>query len=200
MLGCAALYLLANLAYLRVLGHSGLATADAPAATIMQQAFGHSGAALIALGVAFSTLGFCNIAILAGARVFQVMGEDGVFFRAAARLHPTYRTPHVALAVLGVLSAVEAASGTFGQLLNYSTIGDWFGSAMVVACLFYYRKREPDATVFRVPGHPIVPLAFIAAVAFVILSTTMATPRDTLISLAIILAGVPIYYAWKRWA
>jgi APA family basic amino acid/polyamine antiporter len=200
MLACAALYLLANLAYLRILGHAGLATADAPAATIMQQAFGPSGALLITLGVAFSTLGFCNIAILAGARVFQVMGEDGVFFRAAARLHPQYRTPHIALAVLGVLSAAEAASGTFGQLLNYSTIGDWLGSAMVVASLFYYRRRDPDAAVFRVPGHPFVPLAFVAAVAFVVISTTMADPVGTLISLGIIAAGVPIYFAWKRWA
>ncbi len=165
----------------------------------MQQAFGSAGAVLIACGIALSTLGFCNIAILGGARVFQVMGEDGVFFRAAARLHPRHRSPHVALGVLALWSAALAASGSYGQLLDYSTVGDWLGSAMVVASLFHYRRREPAADVFRVPGHPFVPLAFIGAVAFVVVSSAIASPRDTLIGLAIIAAGVPLYVAWKRW-
>lgn len=199
MLVCAACYVLANLAYLRTLGHAGLAAATAPAATVMQQAFGSAGAVVIACGIALSTLGFCNIAILGGARVFQVMAQDWVFFRAAARLHPRHRSPHVALAVLALWSAGLAASGSYGQLLDYSTVGDWLGSAMVVASLFHYRRREPDAGVFRVPGHPFVPLAFIGAVAFVVVSSAVASPRDTLIGLAIIAAGVPLYFAWKRW-
>ncbi|MEP7098163.1 MAG: amino acid permease, partial [Dokdonella sp.] len=78
MLLVALCYLLANLAYLAVLGHAGLAASTAPAADLMRHVLGEPGARLIAAGVAISTLGFCNIAIIGAARVFQVMGADGV--------------------------------------------------------------------------------------------------------------------------
>lgn len=198
MLTCTACYLLANYAYLHVLGQAGLAASTAPAAELMQRAFGPTGALLIAGGIAISTFGFCNIAILGGSRMFQVMGADGVFFRAAAHLHPTHRSPDVALAALALWSALLVLSGNYGQLLDYSTIGDWIGSAMVAATLFHYRRSENATAVFRAPLHPLLPLAFIAAVAFVVISSALAQPRQTLIGLAIIASGVPAYYLWRR--
>ncbi len=197
MLTCTACYLLANYAYLHVLGQAGLAASTAPAAELMQRAFGSTGSLLIGAGIAISTFGFCNIAILGGSRMFQVMGADGVFFRATAHLHPTYRSPDVALAVLALWSAMLVLSGSYGQLLDYATIGDWIGSAMVAATLFYYRRREGTQTVFRAPLHPLLPLAFIAAVAFVVISSAIAQPRETLIGLGIIVLGVPAYYLWR---
>jgi APA family basic amino acid/polyamine antiporter len=200
MLTCTACYLLANYAYLHALGHAGLAASSAPAAEVMQRAFGPIGATAIAAGIAISTFGFCNIALLGGARMFQVMGADGVFFRAASVLHPRYRSPHVALFGLAAWSIILLLSGTFEELLNYSTVGDWLGSAMVVATLFYYRRVEGAEPVFRSPGHPWLPLLFIAAVVAVVASTTFDKPRDTLIGLAIIFAGIPVYYAWRKFA
>lgn len=197
MLTCMACYLLANYAYLHVLGQAGLAASTAPAAELMQRAFGSTGSLLIGAGIAISTFGFCNIAILGGSRMFQVMGADGVFFRATAHLHPTYRSPDVALAVLAFWSALLVLSGNYGQLLDYATIGDWIGSAMVAATLFHYRRREGAETVFRAPLHPLLPLAFIAAVAFVVISSAIAQPRETLIGLGIIVLGVPAYYLWR---
>lgn len=197
MLGCAACYILANVAYLKVLGHDGLAASTAPAADVMERAFGPIGAKAIAAGIAFSTFGFCNISILSSARMFQVMGADGMFFRATARLHPRWHTPDVALFAVAVWAAILALSGTFDQLLNYSTIGDWIGSAMVVAALFWYRRNDTQPAFFLTPGHPWVSLAYVAAVLFIVVSTALAQPRDTLIGLGIIVAGVPVYYAWR---
>lgn len=197
MLTCTACYLLANYAYLHVLGQAGLAASTAPAAELMQRAFGSTGSLLIGAGIAISTFGFCNIAILGGSRMFQVMGADGVFFRSAAHLHPTYRSPDVALAVLAFWSALLVLSGSYGQLLDYATTGDWIGSAMVAATLFHYRRREGAETVFRAPLHPLLPLAFIAAVAFVVVSSAIAKPREALIGLSIIALGVPAYYLWR---
>lgn len=198
MLTCTACYLLANYAYLNVLGQAGLAASAAPAAELMQRAFGSTGSLLISAGIAISTFGFCNIAILGGSRMFQVMGADGVFFRSAAHLHPTYRSPDVALAVLAFWSALLVLSGSYGQLLDYATIGDWIGSAMVAATLFHYRRGEGAESVFRAPLHPLLPLAFIAAVAFVVVSSAVAKPRETLIGLGIIVLGVPAYYLWRK--
>ncbi len=79
-------YLLANLAYLRVLGAAGLAASTAPAADLMRIVLGPSGGTVIAAGIAASTFGFLNLVILVTPRVFQAMAADGVFFPQLARL------------------------------------------------------------------------------------------------------------------
>jgi basic amino acid/polyamine antiporter, APA family len=194
----AACYVLANLAYLHVLGHDGLAVSAAPASDVMRGAFGDFGARAIALGIAVSTLGFCNISIFAAARVFQVMAQDGLFFRPVAHLNPRYRTPDVALAVVSGWAIVLALWGNYNQLLNYSTVGDWIGYAGAVATLFYYRRQAGDAEAFRTPGYPWLPGVFIFAVLSVVLSNVWSSPRDAGMGLLITLAGLPVYWFWSR--
>ena len=198
MLLVAACYLLANLAYLHVLGHDGLAANSAPAAAVMQSAFGDTGATLIAIGIAISTLGFCNISIIGGARVYQVMGADGVFFRKAGHLHPRYRTPDVALIAQSAWAIVLALSGTYGQLLDYSTFADWLGYSGAVATLFYYRKLQNEAPAFRAPGFPILPGIFVLVTFATVVSNVVASPRDAGMALLIALIGVPVYFYWTR--
>ncbi|MEO7072285.1 MAG: amino acid permease [Rhodanobacter sp.] len=191
-------YVLVNVAYLAVLGHAGLAASTAPAADVMAQVLGPSGARLMALGVAISTLGFCNITLVAGARVLQVMGEDGLFFGAVARLHPRWHTPNVALLLLSGWAIVLALSGTYGQLLDYATFGDWLACAGGVATLFWYRRHAANDPGFKVPGYPWLPLAFIATVALVVVLSFINNPRNTGIGLLIMAAGVPVYFAWRH--
>ncbi|MHB1059832.1 MAG: APC family permease [Rhodanobacter sp.] len=191
-------YALVNVAYLAVLGHAGLAASHAPAADVMQQVAGPVGAKVIALGVAISTLGFCNITLVAGARVLQVMGEDGLFFRAVARLHPRWRTPNTALLLLSGWAIVLALSGSYGQLLDYATFGDWLACAIGVATLFWYRRHGGESGGFRVPGYPWLPLLFITAVAAVVLLSLLDNPRNTGLGLLIMVAGVPVYAIWRR--
>jgi APA family basic amino acid/polyamine antiporter len=199
MLLVAACYLLSNLAYLAVLGHDGLAASSAPAADLMRRAFGEPGARLIAAGIAVSTLGFCNISVIGAARVFQVMGADGVFFRAAGRLHPRWRSPNVALLLLAAWACALAMTGTFDQLLNYSTVGDWLGMAAVIATLFWYRRTQAaEPTAFRTPWYPTLPLAFLAVVLWVVAITIWKHPGDAGMGALITLAGLPVYFVWRR--
>jgi APA family basic amino acid/polyamine antiporter len=199
MLLVAACYLLANVAYLAVLGHAGLAASTAPAADVMRRALGEPGARLIAAGIAISTLGFCNISMIGAARVFQVMGADGVFFRAAAYLHPRWRSPNVALLLLGLAACLLAWTGRFEQLLNYSTVGDWLGMAAVVATLFWYRRTQAaEPSAFRTPWYPVLPIAFLVVVAWIVGNTIWEHPRDAGMGALITLAGLPVYVLW-RW-
>ncbi|OOG59894.1 amino acid permease [Rhodanobacter sp. C03] len=191
-------YVLVNVAYLTVLGHAGLAASHAPAADVMQQVFGPLGAKLIALGVAISTLGFCNITLVAGARVLQVMGEDGLFFRVVAQLHPRYRTPNTALLLLAGWAIVLALSVDYGQLLDYATFGDWLACAVAVSTLFWYRRRDDSTASFKVPGYPWLPLLFIVTVAWVVVVTAHNNPRNAGIVTLIMAAGVPVYLVWRR--
>jgi APA family basic amino acid/polyamine antiporter len=198
MLLVIAAYALVNVAYLAVLGHAGLAASRAPAADVMQQVAGPIGAKVIALGVAISTLGFCNITLVAGARVLQVMGEDGLFFRSVARLHPRWRTPNTALLLLAGWAIVLALSGSYGQLLDYATFGDWLACAVGVATLFWYRRRDGATASFRVPGYPWLPMLFIGVVACVVVMTMRDNPRNAGVGALIMLAGVPVYAVWRR--
>lgn len=191
-------YALVNLAYLAVLGHSGLAASHTPAADVMQRVFGTVGAKVMAIGIAISTLGFCNITLVSGARVLQVMGDDGLFFRSVARLHPVHRTPNVALLLLSGWAIVLVVSGSYGQLLDYATFGDWLACAVGVGTLFWYRRREGDQASFRVPGYPLLPLIFIGTVGLVVFQSLRASPLNTGIGLLIMAAGVPVYLVWRR--
>ena len=193
-----AVYLLANLAYLRVLGVPGLARSTAPAADVMVAVLGPAGGKLIAAGIAVSTFGFLNLVILVTPRVLQAMAADGVFFARLAVLHPVHRTPAAAIVALAGCAALLTLSKTFGQLVDYVTFGDWIFFGLTVAGLFIYRKRELGAGSFRVPGYPWTPALFVLAAAYVVVSAVVSNPKNAAIGAALIGTGVPVYAFWRR--
>jgi basic amino acid/polyamine antiporter, APA family len=199
-------YLLANLAYLRVLGPAGLAASTAPAADLMRAVLGPAGATLLAAGIAASTFGFLNLVILVTPRVFQAMAADGLFLPRLARLHPVHRTPAGAIVLQAVWASVLALSGSFGQLVDYVAFADWIFFGLTVAGLFVYRSRErragsaPAAGAFRVPGYPWTPALFVAASVLVVASSVAANPRNAAIGALLLALGAPVYWYWKRGA
>ena len=198
MAGVMVAYVLANFAYLAGLGHAGLAASHAPAADLMRRLLGDRGATLMALGIACSTFGYCNIAIAGGARVLQTMGADGMFFSAVGRIEPQSRAPQVALATLGAWAIVLAISGSFNQLLDYTTVGEWLAHACSIATLFWYRRYLSEPSPYRVPFYPWLPMIFVVTVLCVIGATAIHNPGDAGMSLVIIACGIPAYYGW-RW-
>ncbi|RDS83338.1 APC family permease [Dyella psychrodurans] len=200
MIGVVVCYLLVNVAYLTGLGHAGLAASIAPAADVMSNIFGARGATLMAIGIACSTFGYCSIAIAGGARVLQTMGADGMFFRSVGRIDPRWRAPQIALAVLGAWAIVLILTGTFDQLLDYTTVGEWLGHAFGIATLFWYRRRFADQPLpYRVPWYPVIPFVFVATVFGVIVATVISKPQDAGMSLLIIALGIPVYAVWRYW-
>jgi len=189
-------YLLTNVAYLRVLGIEGLSASTAPAADTMRAVLGPVGGTIIAAGIAMSTFGFLNLVILVTPRVLQAMAADGVFFRRFAVLHPRYQTPTAAIAALGVFAVALTLTGTFGQLVDYVTFGDWIFFGLCVAGLFIYRAREP-VTAFRVPGYPVTPALFVLAAAYVVFSAVASNPKNAAIGAGLIALGIPAFLYWR---
>jgi APA family basic amino acid/polyamine antiporter len=198
MLVVITAYVLVNYAYLAVLGHDGLANSHAPAADVMSRVFGAAGAKLIAVGIAISTLGFCNITLVAGARVLQVMGQDGLFFSSVARLHPRYRTPNIALMMLSAWAIVLVLAANYGQLLDFATFGDWAAYAVTIATLFWYRRRSKERPVFATPAYPLLPLLFLVAVIGVVVAYSLDKPLSAGVVCLVVLAGLPVYAVWRR--
>src|SRR6266536_753438 len=205
-----AVYLLANVAYLRVLGVAGLAASTAPAADTMQAVLGPVGGKVIAAGIAVSTFGFLNLVILVTPRVLQAMAADGVFFARVAELHPVYRTPATAIVALAGFAILLALTGTFGQLVDYVTFGDWIFFGLTAAALFVYRRMEQRArsreqtapssvlhVPFRVPGYPVTPILFVSAAAFVVYSSIVSNPRNATIGAGLIGLGIPAFLYWR---
>ncbi len=203
LLGVAAVvavYVLANVAYLRTLGATGLAASLAPASETMRAVLGRVGGTLIATGIVASTFGFLNLVILVSPRVYQAMADDGLFFSWAARLHPRFRTPAAALLFQAAWSIVLLLSGTYGQLLDYVVFGDWIFFGLVVATLFLYRRRDPiaDDVAFRTPGYPLVPGVFVLVALYVVVSSVWSNPANAAVGAALIAAGVPVFALWRR--
>ena len=196
-----AVYLLANLAYLRTLGIAGLAQSSAPAADAMNALLGSPGRRLIAAGIAISTFGFLNLVILVSPRVYQAMAQDGLFFPSLARLHPRYRTPSAAILFQGGWAIILTLTGRYGDLLDYVVFGDWIFFAAVTSTVFVFRARErsgrePSTLRFRMPGFPLVPLAFMLAALYVVIGSIASNPGNALKGSALILLGVPVFLFW----
>jgi basic amino acid/polyamine antiporter, APA family len=197
VIGVAALYISVNFICVRALGVSGLAQTHTPASAVMRLALGQKGATLIGLGIAVSTLGFLSQSVLTAPRVYFAMAEDGVFFRQLAWVHPKTRVPVVAITLQSIWTVVILLSGRYEQILNYVTAMDYTFFTLTASCLFLLRKRGP-APGFSMPGHPWTTAFFCVACASVVLNTFYRYPGNTLIGLAILATGVPVYYIWKR--
>jgi len=204
--GVAALYTAVNFVYVRALGPEGLARATAPASAVMRVALGERGAALIAVGIALSTLGFLSQSILTAPRVYFAMARDGLFFRSVAWLDPHTRVPVVAIVLQGVWAIVIALSGRYEQILNYVVSMDFLFFGLTATCLFVFRRREArpslanganaESTPYPMPGHPVTTALFIAACWLVVANTLYKYPGNTAIGMGILLAGIPVYFLW----
>src|SRR5262245_51456295 len=197
--GVALLYTLVNWVYIRTLGITGLAETETPASSVMRIALGLKGARMIALGIAFSTLGFLSQSVLTAPRVYFAMADDGVFFRQFAWVHPRTRVPVVAIVAQSVWTIVILLSRNYERILSYVTSMDATFWALTAGCLFVFRRRIPGSE-FRMPGHPITTAIFCLACSGIVTNTVYHDPGDTLIGLGILATGVPVYYIWKRTA
>jgi APA family basic amino acid/polyamine antiporter len=195
-------YLLANVVYLRVLSHPGLAATATPAADALRLIFGPGADRLIAAAIAISAFGFLDLTLLAQTRIYYAMGKDGVFFPALARLHPKFGTPALAILLQAAWGIVLVFTGTYGELVDSVVFGDWIFFGLTVAAIFVFRRRIPLETrepgAFRTPGYPVVPALFVAAAAVVVVSAVRTNPFRSAIGLALLAVGPFVYWFFAR--
>jgi len=201
VLGVIVVYLSVNFVCVHALGPSGLAATRTPASAVMQLALGETGARIIAIGIAISTIGFLSQSMLTAPRVYFAMAKDGLFFSSLARLNRAC-VPAFAIALQGVFAIAITLSGRYEQILNYVISVDVIFFALTAATVFIFRVRAGRAlnggvVIFRVPGHPFTTLFFIAACAGVAFSTIYRYPQNSAIGWGIMLTGLPVYLFWR---
>jgi APA family basic amino acid/polyamine antiporter len=189
-----AIYLLANVAYLRTLGLSGLAATETPAASVAGRWLGANGARFISATIAISTFGFLNLGIMASPRIYFAMARDGVFIPALAKLHPRYQTPALAILLQSAWALALLFTGKYEDLLNTVVFADWVFFGLTVAGLFRLRRRFAGRVGFRTPGYPFLPAAFVLVAIAVVLSVIRTAPERSAMGVGLLALGVPVYY------
>jgi APA family basic amino acid/polyamine antiporter len=207
------LYLLANVAYLRLLPVEGapaatdvlergiqFATSDRVGTAAATMLFGGLGAVLMAALIMVSTFGCNNGQILSGARVYYAMAQDGLFFRQAGQLNRK-GVPGAALVVQAVWASLLCLSGTYGNLLDFVVFAVLIFYILTVAALFVLRRTRPDAErPYRAFGYPVVPALYVLIAAAVAVNLLVTRPAYTWPGLGIVLLGLPVYFLWTRFA
>ena len=203
VLTVTALYLLANVSYLNVLPADAIAHApqDRVGTAALQAIFGGPGLYIMAIAIMISTFGCNNGLILSGARVYYAMARDNLFFETAGILHPRYKTPTVALVVQAVWTCVLCLSGTYSQLLNFVIFAALLFYTLTAIGLFALRAKRPTAErLVKSLGYPWLPGLYVVATALIAVDLLVnhVTRTYSLLGLALVLLGVPVYIIWRR--
>jgi len=199
ILAITAIYVIVNVGYMLALPFAQIRGSERIAEKAMMELVGASGAGIVAATVALSGVA-CNAASIIGvSRACYALAADGMFFRAAARVHPRYRTPHVAIVLTCLWSALLALTGTYDQLYTWVTFASVAFSALAGIAIFRLRRIRPDVPrPYRTWGYPVVPALFVLAVGVLVINTMIELPVESLIGVAIVALGLPAYWYWRR--
>ena len=190
------LYMLVNWAYIRCLGHAGLAASSAPAAAVMYVAFGRVGEWVVVGAVAVTSLAVMNALLIAGARTTYAAARDSGMLGSIGTWNGARGIPAAALLTIGGLALVEAAlaaltHGAFDTLVDFVSPVYWFFLVLSGAAVIVLRVRFPDVRrPFRVPLYPLLPLVFCATSAYVLYATVAYVKIGALVGIAVLMLGV----------
>jgi APA family basic amino acid/polyamine antiporter len=167
--------------------------------TVAERLFGFAAGNLIALFTIVSIAASISAMVLAGPRVYFAMARDGMFVRAAGRVHPRFHTPAAAIVAQSVWSCVLVLSGTLAQLVTYTGFAVVLFSGVAVSALFVLRRRDAGAPRrFSALGYPWAPAIFVVASAAMVANSFWRDPASSFAGAALIALGVPVYYAVRR--
>lgn len=205
------LYILANVAYLCLLPIKGdpngidvfqrgiqFATNDRVGTAAASMIFGSTAVFLVAALIMISTFGCNNGLILAGARLFQAMAKDGLFFKKAEKLN-RFNVPSNALYFQAIWASALCLSGTYGDLLDYSTFASLLFYIVTIVGLFILRIKQPNAhRPYKALGYPILPAIYIVLALLICLDLLFFKTENTGKGLLLVALGIPAYFINKN--
>lgn len=196
MAAVTVLYLLANAAFLRGLGHPGMANSEAVASDMLEVVFPRFGGRIISALICISTLGAVNGLIFTGSRISYAVGAEHRLFRMLGRWDRRRGTPVWALVIQGVIAlAMIIILGSFQRTILYTAAAVYSFYLATSLSVIILRRKEPETErPYRVTGYPLTTIVFGACCVFLIYSALVYNLRDAAISCAILLAGVPVYW------
>lgn len=200
------IYVLVNIAYfalvplseMRALAKASPGFSVAP--LVAERLLGPVGSTVVTVVILLSTLGSSHASIMTGARVSYAQARDGLLFRFIGRVSPRFATPDASLFTQVALSIVAVwLLGDFQSLAEGFVFTMWIFYALGAAALIVLRRKDPTRErPFRCPGYPFVPLVFLLAAVTMTGLSIAQDPVHNLAWLGVLLAGVPMFYLWRR--
>ena len=194
------IYISANLMYLSVLPLNEIANApaDRVAVAASNVIFGNIGTYVIAVMIMISTFGCNNGLILAGARVYYTMAQDGLFFKKAGTLNK-HAVPAWALWAQCIVAGLLCLSGRYGDLLDMVSFIVVIFYILTIIGIFILRKKRPELErPYKAFGYPVLPAIYILMGTCFCVLLIIYKPNFTWPGLIITLLGVPLYYLALR--
>jgi basic amino acid/polyamine antiporter, APA family len=196
---CIAIYLLANLAYLRALTIPEIAASDHVGATLAERVLGSHGAMLVSLTILLSIIGTLNGCFLTSPRIYFAQARDGLFFRKFGEVQPRFQTPGFAILAQGAWATVLLVSGSYETLVDYAMFALWLSYGLMVAGVIVLRRSQPNLPrPYRMWGYPVTPILFLAITAWFLVNMLVSRPVPSFAGLLLIATGIPIYFLWNR--
>jgi APA family basic amino acid/polyamine antiporter len=194
----AAIYVLLNAAFLKVLTVPEMAAAGRVGSIVAERTLGSAGAAIVALTILFSIAGSLNGALMMPPRAYFAQARDGLFFAKFGEVHPRFLTPAFSILIQGVWGILLAITGTYEKLVAFAVFAAWIFYAMTVTGVIVLRLREPQRErPYKMWGYPVTTLAFLAVAIWFIGNTVYQSPVTSVIGILFIAAGAPVYWLWK---
>ncbi len=199
VLAVAAIYLAMNVTYLYALPTSEIAKYETIAHTAASVLFSPATAVWLSAMIAISCFSAAATCTLSGARVYLAMAQDGIFFKRMAVIHPKWRTPVFSLVGQAIWAGVLTLSGHYDDLYTYVMFMMVLFYTLTVVGLFVLRWKRPDAErPYHCAGYPWLPALYVLIGGVWTLNTIWTRPKQSLVGIAIVLVGVPLYLYWKR--
>lgn len=192
-------YVLANLVYVAVLPLTEIAAADKDrvAVAASQVIFGQGGTIIIALMIMVSTFGCNNGLILAGARVYHTMANDGLFFKKTAALNK-HAVPEFGLWIQCIMACILCLSGRYGQLLDMISFVVVIFYMLTILGIYILRSKMPNAErPYKAFGYPFLPALYILMGITFCTLLILYKQEFVWVGIGIMLSGIPIYYLWR---
>jgi len=185
-------YIGLNAVYLYVLPLEAVRQSPRIAADVAQALVGSGAASAVSALVIISAFGALTGIVLAGPRMYLSMAQDGVMFSWVNAVHPVYRTPHRAIVLQALWSAVLVLTGSYPTLFGRVIYMEWFFFALMTAGVFVLRSRDSYRPAYRMWAYPAAPLIFIVASAAIVVNQLRAQPAEALFGAAIVATGWPV--------
>ena len=162
----------------------------------MSNLFGPSADVVFSLLIAFALFSSLSAFMIIGPRVYYSMAEDGLLFKSVAKIHPRFGVPSTAILLRGLIAIVLTLSGTFEQILTY--MGFSLGIFPLLSVIGVIKLRLAGKSPLQLPGYPFIQLIFVAVSIFILILALLERPMESSIAILTVLAGIPVYFFFRR--
>jgi APA family basic amino acid/polyamine antiporter len=194
-IGVIIIYALLNLLYLYAIPVGELAAVKGSVFDFIgERMLGARAGDILAIVAIISLAAGINAWTFAGPRIYYAMARDGVFFPAAAQVHPKFKTPHTSIIAQALWTSILILTGSLDALANYVGFAIILFAGIAVAAVFVLRAREPNAPrPYKTLGYPVAPAIFVLTSLAIVLNALYRDPRQFGLGLLVIASGIPLY-------